>query len=110
MLAWQGTGDAETTFRHAANTLGFPRLALLPVPDCSLQRFARSVQQLAACYPLLKPRLLKAMAQAAGVDGQLSPRERELLASIAAVMDCPLPDALGTSSPWNTAAPPHPFA
>jgi uncharacterized membrane protein YebE (DUF533 family) len=46
---------------------------------------------LADCYPLLKPRLLKAMAFAAGSDGQISGTEQEILASMAAVMDCPVP-------------------
>jgi uncharacterized membrane protein YebE (DUF533 family) len=49
------------------------------------------VQKLADCYPLLKPRLLKAMALAASSDGKLSPVEREIIASTAAVMDCPVP-------------------
>ncbi|MAL93471.1 MAG: peptidase M48 [Haliea sp.] len=94
MLAWQGSGEANHTFRLAVDALGLPRLTLLPPADCSLQRFGRAVDQLAACYPLLKPRILKAMTAAAGSDGELTPVERELLASIAAVMDCPLPDAL----------------
>jgi hypothetical protein len=51
------------------------------------------VHELADCYPLLKPRLLKAMALAASSDGQLSPVEQEIIASMAAVMDCPLPIA-----------------
>lgn len=91
MLAWQGSGDPAATFRQAADNLGMARLQLLPREACSLQRFARAVDQLAACYPLLKPRVLKAMTEAAAADGQLSPQEQKLLASIAAVMDCPLP-------------------
>jgi len=52
------------------------------------------VHELADCYPLLKPRLLKAMSLAASSDGQLSPVEREIIASMAAVMDCPVPMSL----------------
>ncbi len=94
MLAHHGSGETVTTFRLAADELGYPALQLLAAQDCSLEAFARSVQQLADCYPLLKPRILKAMSSAASADGRLSPVERELLASIAAVMDCPLPDVL----------------
>ena len=94
MLAHHGSGEALTTFRLAADELGYPALQLLAAEDCTLAAFARSVQQLADCYPLLKPRILKAMRRAASADGQLSPVERELLASIAAAMDCPLPDVL----------------
>lgn len=99
MLAWQGRGEASATFRLAVETLGLPRLTLLPPADCSLQRFGRAVDQLADCYPLLKPRILKAMAVAAGSDGELCPVERELLASVAAVMDCPLPETLQLELP-----------
>ncbi|MDP4918815.1 MAG: peptidase M48, partial [Haliea sp.] len=67
---------------------------LLPLGDCSLAAFARAVRELADCYPLLKPQILKAMSQAANADGTVSAVERELVASIAAAMDCPLPDAL----------------
>lgn len=99
MLAYHGSGATEVTFRLAADELGYPALQLLPAEDCSLQAFARAVHQLAECYPLLKPPILKAMSTAASADGQLSPVERELLASIAAVMDCPLPDVLGNLAP-----------
>ena len=99
MLAYHGSGATEVTFRLAADELGYPALQLLPAEDCSLQAFARAVHQLADCYPLLKPPILKAMSRAASADGQLSAVERELLASIAAVMDCPLPDALGAKPP-----------
>lgn len=99
MLAHHGSGEAATTFRLAADELGYPALQLLPVEDCSLGAFARAVHQLADCYPLLKPPILKAMSRAASADGTLSPVERELLASIAAVMDCPLPDSLDPETP-----------
>ncbi len=98
MLAYHGSGETETTFRLAADELGYPALQLLPAEDCSLQAFARAVHQLADCYPLLKPPVLKAMSRAASADGTLSAVERELLASIAAVMDCPLPDVLGNQA------------
>jgi uncharacterized tellurite resistance protein B-like protein len=100
MLAHQGSGDAEITFRLAADELDCPALQLLPADQCSLAAFAKAVHQLADCYPLLKPKVLKAMARAATADGELSAVERELITAIAAVMDCPLPDVLGnTMSP-----------
>ena len=78
-------------FRLAADELGFDTMALLPRDQCSVAAFSRAVNELADCYPLLKPRLLKAMTMAAGADGQLNPSEREIIASVAAVMDCPVP-------------------
>jgi hypothetical protein len=91
VLAHEGGGEAATVFRHAADELGFDTMAILPREQCSVAAFSRAVSALANCYPLLKPRLLKAMTLAASLDGQLSPVEREIIASMAAVMDCPVP-------------------
>lgn len=94
MLSHNSSGDTAQSFHTAAHALGYPALTLLPLGDCSLAGFARAVRELADCYPLLKPQILKAMSQAANADGTVSAVERELVASIAAAMDCPLPDAL----------------
>ncbi len=59
-----------------------------------MSAFSRSVATLADCYPLLKPRILKAMAVAAADDGKVCATERELVIAVAAVMDCPLPQEL----------------
>ena len=92
ILAHEGSGEPATTFQLAANELGFPVLTLMPRDQCSVAGFSKAVHELADCYPLLKPRLLKAMTLAAGYDGFLSAPEREIIASMAAVMDCPVPD------------------
>lgn len=94
VLAHQGEGDSERAFARAARELDLPKLALLPLEDCSIAEFSRAVSTLADCYPLLKPRILKAMAVAAADDGEVCARERELVVAVAAVMDCPLPEEL----------------
>lgn len=94
MLAHAGSGAAEEAFQRACDSLEMPSLQLLPIADCSLAQFSRSVHELADCYPLLKPRLLKAMAAAASADGDVCTVERELVSAIAAVIDCPLPPSL----------------
>ena len=66
-------------------------MSILPRDQASVAAFSKAVHQLADCYPLLKPRLLKAMATAASSDDKLSPQEREIICSMAAVMDCPIP-------------------
>jgi hypothetical protein len=91
ILAHEGSGVAEQVFRLAADELGFRELTLMPRDQCSVAAFSKAVHELADCYPLLKPRVLKAMALAAGYDGHLSAPEREIIASMAAVMDCPVP-------------------
>ncbi|MCB1704377.1 MAG: M48 family metallopeptidase [Halioglobus sp.] len=91
MLAHEGGGEPAAVFRLGAQTLGLPALALQPQESCTVAGFSRAVITLADCYPLLKPRLLKAMTLAASDDGVLSAVEWEIIASTAAVMDCPLP-------------------
>jgi len=89
VLAHEGSGETESAFRLGADELGFTRMAILPQEQGSVAAFGKAVHELADCYPLLKPRLLKAMTLAASADGGLSPVEREIIASMAAVMDCP---------------------
>lgn len=94
VLAHEGSGDPEMAFRMGADELGLVQLQLMPREQCSVVSFSKAVHELADCYPLLKPRILKAMALAASEDGRICEIERELVASMAAVMDCPLPDDL----------------
>ena len=101
LLAHAGSGEPETVFRLGADELGLSKVTLLPPEDCSIKAFSRAVHTLADCYPLLKPRLLKAMTLAAGSDGMLSAVEWEIIASIAAVMDCPLPSPSPASAQTN---------
>ncbi len=91
VLAHEGSGASQDAFRLGADTLGCRDMTLLPREQCNVAAFAKAVYVLADCYPLLKPRLLKAMTLAAGCDGTLNPVEREIIASMAAVMDCPVP-------------------
>jgi Zn-dependent protease with chaperone function len=95
VLAHEGSGATQEAFRLGADNLGFTRTSLLPREQCNVAAFSSAVYALADCYPLLKPRLLKAMSLAAGSDGTLNPVEREIIASMAAVMDCPVPTAMG---------------
>ncbi|MDE0951249.1 MAG: M48 family metallopeptidase [Halioglobus sp.] len=91
VLARESSGESHAVFRLGADSLGFTDMDILPAEQCEVASFSNAVHELADCYPLLKPRLLKAMALAAGHDGQLSPVEREIIGSMAAVMDCPIP-------------------
>jgi Zn-dependent protease with chaperone function len=94
VLAWHGhsdDGERRAGFTRGVQALGLYNLTLQPLAECSVVRFGEAVTVLADCYPLLKPRLLKAMALCAGQDGKLASTEREILVAVAAVMDCPVP-------------------
>ncbi len=91
VLAHESSAESERVFRLGMDSLASPDLALLPREQCGVRVFSRAVRTLADCYPLLKPRLLKAMALTAAGDGNLSAVEWEIITSTAAVMDCPVP-------------------
>ena len=92
MLAHEGSGAAEQAFRLGADSLGLDKLVLMPLDQCSVAAFSNAAQELGQCYPLLKPRILKAMALAASANGDVCEKEKELVRALAAVMDCPIPD------------------
>ncbi len=91
LLAHESSGDSAHVLRLGADSLGLPDLSLLPRERCSVTAFSRAVHTLGDCYPLLKPRLLKAMNLTAAGDGNLNAVEWEIITSTAAVMDCPVP-------------------
>jgi len=94
MLAYESRSDTDECFRLGADSLDFPRLALMPREQCDVAAFSKAVHTLADCYPLLKPKLLKAMTQCARLDAKVDAKEREIIASMAAVMDCPVPEEI----------------
>ena len=94
VLAYEGDGESQALFCLGANTLGFTDMDIVTQEDASVEAFGRAVHELADCYPLQKPRLLKAMTLAASSDGALNPTERDIIASVAAVMDCPMPSPI----------------
>ncbi len=84
--------EMERAFHRGANTAGLYTLELLSAESIQIDDFVKAANQLARCYPLLKPRLLKGMADCIRHDGEITAEEREILAALAAVMDCPQPD------------------
>ena len=87
----QDEQDAAKAFYRGANTAGLYTASMLPEADCSMDEFVKASNKLANCYPLLKPKLLKGFADCVKHDGEIHPVEREVIAAIAAVMDCPQP-------------------
>jgi len=94
LLCHHGSGDSINAFELAWGDLGLAPADLLPLELCSVSEFSKSIETLALCYPLLKPRILKAMQRAAFADQEVNEIEREIIYAVAAIMDCPLPSAI----------------
>ena len=92
VLAYEADDSPAQHFLTGAQELGFTNMQILPAEQATVAAFSRAVHELADCYPLLKPKILKALVRTAKGDGTLNPSEKEIIASIAAVMDCPVPD------------------
>lgn len=92
-LASLGEDETNVAFERGADKLG---LALV-CPDrenLNVRAFSKAIEELADCYPLLKVTILKAMAAVAAHDGKICARELTLVKAIAAVIDCPVPNAM----------------
>ena len=85
------TKEVERAFHRGANTAGLYTIPLKPQEACGMDDFIKAVNKLANCYPLIKPKILKGFADCVRHDGEITPVEREVIAAIAAVMDCPQP-------------------
>jgi Zn-dependent protease with chaperone function len=83
--------DITHAFNRGANTAGLYTLKLIDKQRCNMDSFIDATNTLTDCFPLLKPRLLKALTAAANHDNQITTVERELITAIAAVMDSPVP-------------------
>ena len=94
LLAYAGhkqTDDIEKAFQAANYILDFKDNKLPAKKDINLDSLNRAIDKLALLQPLVKPQLLKACVACIESDGQITPREAELLRAFSSVLDCPLP-------------------
>jgi len=98
LLAHVGNRDqaaAESAFEQARESLGRP-LEMLEPTSCSLANLDAALKELARATPPIKKRILIAAAACVTSDGRVIPEEWELLRSISAMLDCPMPPAFAT--------------
>jgi hypothetical protein len=81
---------ALESFSIAAGTAGFEGLKLQPRTD-SLKAFNLALDTLTQAYPHVKGRLMKSLAACIRADG-MKVIERELVQTIASILECPTPD------------------
>jgi Zn-dependent protease with chaperone function len=90
----QQDDQRDKAFYRAANQLGLYTIVRLPPERCELADFSQAVERIALAYPLLKPRLLKAMAAVAMHDDEVQALELAMIRAVAAAIDCPVPEFL----------------
>jgi len=84
---------ALESFSIAAGIAGFEDLTLQPKTE-SLKAFNIALDTLTQAYPHVKGRIMKALAACVRADG-VEVLERELVQTIAAILECPTPDLFG---------------
>jgi hypothetical protein len=92
-LAYLADEQPQRAFETGASHLKLVErsLEILPRSDCTLTRLDAALDRLIQASGPIKKRVLLAAAATSTADGQLHPREAELLRAISAVLDCPMP-------------------
>ena len=81
-------------YHRACNTCGIYHISVDAVPTVSIKDFSDAVNKLALAFPLLKPRIIKALINAVQTNQRIDRIEKQLVIAISAVIDAPLPDVL----------------
>ncbi len=84
------TVEPEEAFQAGCEELGL-ELNLMPAIELSFSRLNRALDALADLQPLRKPKLLKACVKIIAADDKVSPIEAELIQTVGAALDCPIP-------------------
>ena len=92
LLACEQDQENARLLRHQQACIvgGFEEMPPLQDAACRQATFTRAVHTLSEAFPLLKPRMLKALIFAARSDGEVSAEEHQLISTIALIWDCPL--------------------
>lgn len=92
-----GSGSSQDkllAWHKACNTAGIYSVALEAAPEVAMADFSKAVNRIALAFPLLKPRIIKALVDAANADGRIDNIERQTIMAVSAAIDAPLPDVL----------------
>ncbi|MDR3183387.1 MAG: hypothetical protein LBT89_10830, partial [Planctomycetaceae bacterium] len=82
--------DAQRAFAAAAQELGLPDGILSP-HETTIVLFDRSLRKLAETAPALKKQVYESFLTCVQHDGQITPKEAELLRAVAAMLAIPMP-------------------
>ena len=87
--------EIEKAFQAGAKSLP-GGVALLPLPECSLEKFDAALTELGGSSPNLKREMIGAVTACIAFDGQVTLQEGALLRAIAAALACPMPPIAAT--------------
>lgn len=97
MVIQASTASAEErlqAWQSACTEAGIEGGDYSSLPSITMADFSRAVNKIAQAYPLLKPRVIKALIVAAKADNTIEAVERQAIIAISAAIDAPLPDVL----------------
>jgi Zn-dependent protease with chaperone function len=99
------SGDAAgKAFANGAAVLKLGWNAPATAETLTSARISASLERLRHLAPLAKPALLRACVEAAMTDGRFNLAEAELVRTVAATLDCPVPPVLAVQDPLALAA------
>ncbi len=83
--------EAANAFEQGKKEIGATALNIVPREELSLNSLNQSLDNLMQLKPLVKPRILLAMVAIVLADGKTTPMGVELVRTISACLDCPMP-------------------
>ncbi|MDH5407712.1 MAG: M48 family metallopeptidase [Gammaproteobacteria bacterium] len=86
--------DAQQAFAAGKKMIGAGALNFVARDELNLAMLNSALDKLEQLKPLLKPRIIKAMAACIMHDGKATIKGQELLRAIASCLDCPIPPVL----------------
>lgn len=89
---------AIASFEHAKSYLGLPGLKYVAPSNYHFEDLSRALAILNRLAPLKKPKLLKALCEAALHGKPVQPEQLELIRAVADSLDCPIPPLIDRSS------------
>ena len=99
LVAHASGGDTRTAFAKGSPLLDLGAMEAFPADQLSMAKLEESLNRLRLLAPLLQPRIIKACFEAAAADGIFRIAEVELVRTVAATLDCPLPPVLAAMDP-----------
>lgn len=97
------SGTAENAYRAAAQAIDIKLPPLPDANDCTGLALEKALAEIAALALMPKMQVVRACAECALSDREVTTAEKELLRAICDVLDCPMPPLIGDNTESRTA-------